>query len=159
MLLFPFYRWRNYATERFRISSEFIVLLMEVSFQLSRHTEQQLPISPSSSPQSPFCFWISMRWTTLDVIEVESCRICPSMTGFFTQCNVYFFVCSKDLFISEAGKDRGRWKEKLNQTPCWAWSLMWGLISGPWDCDPEIKTRAKTKSRLLNQLHHTNAPT
>lgn len=50
------------------------------------------------------------------------------------------------------------WRERLKQTPHWAWGSTWGLISGLRDQDPEIMTWYKIKGWTLNPLSHPGTP-
>ena len=62
----------------------------------------------------------------------------------------YFFCCRERASMSR--RARGRARENFKHTPTWTWS------DGGGSQDHEITTWAKTKSWMLNWLHHPGAP-
>ena len=79
---------------------------------------------------------------------------CVSQTAWTDFCQNTYQTALRFLFLRFTylfGEDRGRGRENPKHTPCWAWSLTWGSVSGP-----EIITWAKIGR--LAALSHPGAP-
>ena len=68
---------------------------------------------------------------------------------FFIFLRFYLFIWQRERKITS--RQSSRKKERGKQAPCWAESLMQGLIPGPWDHDLSRRQR-------LNPLSHLGTP-
>jgi len=94
------------------------------------------------------------HWSAIESIvswnPTEKCRLWlwgwASILIFFFFLSFFFKILF--IYLSEREREREQGKEQRQrdkQTPCWAWSLLWGSISRPHN--PEIMTWTKIKSQ------------
>ena len=110
---------------------------------------------------SSYLLWRDFPWVTIPwainffLVPVNNCWFIPYKDGSkkFPQFSKMFFSFFKILLIylrERESTQRERETEEQKHTPCWARSLMWDSIPGPWDHD-------LSRRQMLNWLSHPSA--